>query len=144
MTLKQLNELTGKFLANKQIKLVCVSDKKTVLGNELLKVEYEGGGSDLLPTAIVERMATQEIQNDLTKYQADYCLPVIEQITTILLENGVKMFDVGYILQTVDNSLSVRYSEAVDKLFGNKGSMARTIIDVDEVLKNCTDNEKVV
>ena len=136
MTPKNLNALTGKFLANKQVKLASVSDKKTVLGNELLKVEYEGGGSDLLPTVIVERMATPEIQADLTQYQKDYCLPVIEQITTILLESGVKMFDLEYIFQITNNSLSMKHDQAIDKLFGGKDMMTRTIIDVDTVLQD--------
>jgi hypothetical protein len=97
MEQKTLLSLVGKFVGADKIKNVEVSDRKTYLGNEVIKVEFEDGANREFPTEILNAVITEEMSN-LTALREMSVLEPLRKIQAICLDAELKLDDVKFLL----------------------------------------------
>jgi hypothetical protein len=93
----QLLSLVTKFVGHKKIKNVEVSERKTYLGNEVIKVEFEDGTSQEMPAERLNSSVTDE-QSDETTLRALSVVEPLRKIQAICLDSELYLDDIKFLL----------------------------------------------
>jgi hypothetical protein len=86
-----------KYVGNQIIKSAEVSDRKTYLGNEVIKVEFEDGEIREMPAEILLSVATEGI-TDLTTLREKTIVEPLRKIQAICLDAELYLDDVKFLL----------------------------------------------
>lgn len=129
-----MENIIGKYIGPNQIHKVEISDRKTFLGKEVLRLIYESGEKEEIPTGIAERLVTKE-KTDLTDMRERFVSPLIGNIMAIMLEAEVKIIDLDYVMQKITMSFNSNIDLAIDMAMG-KDQYTRTLADIQMILTN--------
>lgn len=128
------NHYKGKWIGPKRIKELVLSDKKTILGQEVYLVKYRDGSTEELPKQVIKDTATDKTQ-DLSELRELRVKPVVSKIMGILFEADLKIDgEVGYTLDKTLASVSEVTNQAIEKLWG-KEKYKRTMMDSRAILE---------
>jgi len=97
MTEKELLSLVTKYVGRQKIKSAEVSDRKTYLGNEVIKISFEDGTTKEIPSEILSAVATDE-QSDETTLRATTVIEPLRKIQAICLDTELYLDDIKFPL----------------------------------------------
>ena len=126
------NEFIGKFLGPKKIKSVEVTEHKTPLGKDILKVSFEDGSWEETTKFMLEATAKDEA-TDFNKLVEARIMGPAQQILGILTEWHVKMSEVDHVVNKIVTTINVRFEQA-NAFLWKRDNYDRTIADLSRVL----------
>jgi len=140
---------TQKYLGPFKITGAVIQDYKTPEGDEVVKIFYENGESELFSKKTFERLVS-ETPIDLTTLRQIRYQPILEKLAAVLLEENVKHDDIKYITLNLAEKLLNAFDRATsylwtgdDKYFVPSGDSmgSRTLLEADQILKKISNGD---
>ena len=94
---KKLLSFVTKFVGQQKIQSVELSDRKTYLGNEVIKVYFADKSSKEIPAEILTAIVTDE-QSDETTLRATTIIEPLRKIQAICLDAELYLDDIKFLL----------------------------------------------
>jgi hypothetical protein len=121
-----------RYIGPNKVMTIANSDRKTYLGNKVVKIQYENKTEEEMPEKVFETAWTPE-KSDLTQLRTKIINPIIEKFMALILDSEIRLVDVEYLFGTA-TALINQHLENANTLLWKKEPYERTLVDVHEVL----------
>ena len=125
-----MNDYKGKFIGEKKIASVIQTEDKTSGGFHLMKVSYEDESIEYISSLMFEKVVAEK-RCDETELRDKRVLPIVEEIQKLVRDWGLKVGELPYMGQKVNQSLNFNYDEALYSLLSDWMPRPKSLDDVD-------------
>lgn len=132
--LKSVLPSSTRYISEKEIKTTSAADRKTILGNSVIEVEFEDGSKIQYPESIFNKLVSDK-KYDLSELRDRVVKVVAEKILAIMLDSEIKTSYIENLFQTIQQSLNFSFDKADEILWG-KSIYERTLYDADKIIKD--------
>jgi len=140
---------TEKFIGPRRVDVVVELENKTHAGNDVVKVVYDGGFSEVMPKSEYEFLI-EEKATDYTQLRKKKLGRIMKEILELVAEHDLKAQDIEALKSGLENELYNSFNRATnylwtkdDKLFtpGTNVVLERSLLEAELVLKEIKNNE---
>lgn len=130
-----LKDFEGKFFGLNFIEKAELSENKTYLGKDKVKLTYDNKKIEEYPLEVIDKVISSTAI-DLTDLRLRRLTPIAEKILILLTESELKKEDMEYLVTAlIPGSINQALNRAYKKVFFNKEPHEITLMDVERVLK---------
>jgi hypothetical protein len=100
-----------RYISDKEIKTTSAADRKTILGNNVIEVEFEDGSKIQYPESIFNKLVSDK-KYDLSELRDRVVKDVAEKVLAIMLDSEIKTSYIENLFQTIQQSLNFSFDKA--------------------------------
>jgi len=125
------------FIAEKEIKTVVDTQKKTPLGDNILEVHFTDDTSQIITEKVKNKIESSEA-SDASTVQGIKVGSLAHDILVLMREYNLELGEIDPLLKLIVESVNQNSERASNKLWNVDFPEQRTFLQIDEILKDDT------